>query len=230
MLAFFQIAAAMIQHRMFRDLSLTFLLLAGAAPSLAAQQDGPILSAEREFERVESAGRSALAVGRYAEALAIAHDAYAFAEREFGPAHVLTLRGLNDLAVVHQVRRDYASALPLALQAVGGLERVAGGDHPETLNALANLAQLYIMMERKRDAEPLLRRVLAGRSRTLGADNEATLQSLLELAIFMNGEGRLREIAAEVRRGAEIARTALGEENGTARDLSDAAAAAQRAG
>ncbi|HEY0115589.1 MAG TPA: tetratricopeptide repeat protein [Allosphingosinicella sp.] len=207
--------------------ALPLALLAIPAGAVAAGHDQPVLSAEAEFQRVSGAAQAAFNAGRFGDALMIARDAHAFAAGEFGPSHLLTLRTLNDMAVIHQMQGNHAAALPLALRASGELERTAGPDHPETLNALANLAQLHIRLDRRAEAEPLLRRVYAARERTLGLTNEATLGALLELAIFLNADRRLREIVALLDRGAAAARTALGPESGMAIDLADAAAAAK---
>lgn len=203
---------------------LSAALAVSAVP--AAAQTQPILSAEDEFQRVAGAARAAFSAGRFADALLIARDAYAFAAGELGPAHVLTLRALNDIAVIHQLQGDLNKALPLALQAAGGLEQAAGPDHPETLNALANLAQLHVQLGRHAEAEPLLRRVYNGRERTLGLRHEATLNGLLELAAFLKGRQRLKEIAPLLERGATAAREAIGEESAITRDLTAAAAEA----
>ena len=203
-------------------------LLGVAAPAFA--QEPTILTSEQEFTRVEANGRAALDAGRIGDALLIAQDALTFARREFGPASQLAFRAMNDLAVVRLVKGESAAALPMALEAAGGLERLAGPDHPDTVNAMANLAQLYIALRRPVEAEPLLRRVYTTRVRTLGAAREGTLTALLEWAVFMSREHRLREIAGELQQGAATARTALGADNDTARDLSEAAEAARGAG
>lgn len=205
---------------------MAFLMFLGAALFAWAQQP-PILTSEQEFTRVEANGRAALDAGRTADALLIAQDALAFARREFGADSALAFRAMNDLAVVRQVKGEGEGALPLALAAAGGLERLAGPDHVDTLNALANLAQLYIQLRRPAEAEPLLRRVYTTRVRTLGAAHEGTLTALLEWAVFMSREHRLREIAGELQQGAARARAALGADNETTRDLTQAAEAAR---
>lgn len=211
-----------------RQLIIAGLILGAAIPALAAEQQQPILSAEAEFNRFSQAARAMFSAGRYAEALQMSREAHAFAAAELGPTHPLTLRTLNDIAVIHQMRGDKDAALPVALRAAGELERTAGADHAETLNALANLAQLHVSRGERKQAEPLLRRVQAARERTLGAGHEATLNAVLELAVFLRREQRLREIAALLDRSAAAARAEMGAESAIAIDLTAAAAAAKR--
>jgi len=201
-------------------------LLALAAAGPAAAQD--VLDAESEFRRVAGQAQLAFSAGRFRDALMIAREAHAFAAAELGREHALTLRALNDIAVIHQLQGDHAAALPLALAAAAGLERVVGADHPETLNALANLAQLHVSRGAAGEAEPLLRRVLAARERTLGAKEEATLNALLEFAVFLKREQRLGELAARLDQGAAAARDTFGAEHALAVDLTAAAAEAKK--
>lgn len=203
---------------------LPILLACVAAPAVHAQPR----SAEAAYRSINDQARQAFGTGNYVEALRLSTEARAIAERRLGPTHRLTFQTMNDIAVIHYLQGDYAAALPLALEASAGLERVAGPNDPETLNALANLAQLFVQLRQREDAEPLLRRVYSARERTLGLGNAQTLESLLELAIFLNRGSRLPELTAELERGLEAARTALGEDSNQARDLGDALAAARR--
>lgn len=198
--------------------------LAFATPAIAQAQ--PILGAEAEYQRVASQARAAYNAGRYSQALLIGRDAHAFAAAELGPDHILTLRALNDIAVIYQLQGNFDAALPLALEAAGKLERIAGPDHVETLNALGNLGQLQMARGDAAAAEPLLRRVLEGRTRTLGAGNEATLNAMLELAVFMKRQGRLRELGAQLDRAAATARAETGADSAISLDLANAAAEA----
>lgn len=200
------------------------LALTMAAPA-AAQE---VLDAESEFRRVAGQAQLAFSAGRFRDALMIAREAHAFAAAELGKEHVLTLRALNDIAVIHQLQGDHQAAFPLAVAAAAGLERVAGADHQETLNALANLAQLHVERGAAADAEPLLRRVLSARERTIGAEQEATLNALLELAAFLKRQRRLGEVAARLEQGAAAARAKLGAEHVLAIDLTAAAAEARK--
>ena len=197
-----------------------------AAPAWAFQNQ-PILSAEAEFERFARAAKRLYVSGRYAEALQMSREAHAFAAAELGATHVFTLRALNDIAVIHQLRGEHDLALPLALRAAGELERTAGPEHAETLTALANLAQLHVSRGDKSKAEPLLRRVHASRERALGTGAEATLEALLELAIFLKKEGRLRELAPRLAAAAQAALTSQGADSAITRDLTAAAAEAR---
>jgi hypothetical protein len=208
------------------------LALALGAAALTASpawsfQDQPILSAEAEFERFARAAKRLYVSGRYAEALQMSREAHAFAAAELGATHVLTLRALNDIAVIHQLRGEHDVALPLALRAAGELERSAGPEHAETLTALANLAQLHMSRGDKSQAEPLLRRVHTSRERALGAGAEATLEALLELAIFLKREGRLRELAPRLTAAAQAATASQGADSAITRDLKAAAAEAR---
>ena len=203
------------------------LLLGMGASIPAAALAQPILGPEAEYARVAAQARMAFTAGRYRDALMMTRDAHAFVAAELGQDHVLTLRALNDIAVIHQLQGDLDAALPLALTAAGGLERAAGPDDPETLNALANLAQLHVSRGEFDRAEPLLRRVHEARARTLGAGHEATLNALLELAVFLKRDGRLEQIASLLDRGAAAARAGLGAESAIATDLTAAAAEAK---
>ena len=80
-------------------------------PTVVAAQDSPILSAEAEYERFAGAAKRVFDAGRYPQALSMTRQAHAFAAAELGATHLLTLRTLNDIAVIHQMQGDHAGAL-----------------------------------------------------------------------------------------------------------------------
>jgi hypothetical protein len=211
------------------------LAAAGAAPAdsqtprTKAQQRAAATAAETEYRAVTGRAQEAFGAGDFGRALQLSSQARDLAAARLGRDHPLYFQSLNDIAVVHQILGNEEAALPMALLAAGGLERVSGADDRETLNALSNLAQLYVRLDRSDEAEPLLRRVYATRERVLGLPHQATLNALLELAVFLSRRSRLAEIQPLLERGEAVARTALGPDSSSARDLGEALAASRRA-
>ena len=115
--------------------------------------------------------------GKYAEALLIAQQALALAERTLGEEHPGTLWNVNELAVLYFHQGRYGEAEPLVKRALAARERVLGKEHPDTLKSLNNLAMLCQTQGRYAEAEPLYRRAIEAFERVLGKEHPDTLKS-----------------------------------------------------
>lgn len=80
--------------------------------------------------------------GDYRRACELGEDAYAYAVREMGADHPLTLRAAIELSVGRRRAADYDGALDLAEAAYARLNRLYGPDNPDTMAAAICLANI----------------------------------------------------------------------------------------
>jgi tetratricopeptide (TPR) repeat protein len=67
--------------------------------------------------------------GKYKEAVTVAEEALALAERGLGKEHPNTLTNVNNLALLYQAQGRYPEAEPLYKRAIEARERVLGKEH-----------------------------------------------------------------------------------------------------
>ncbi|MGA7324297.1 MAG: CHAT domain-containing tetratricopeptide repeat protein [Rhodomicrobium sp.] len=151
--------------------------------------------------------------GKYAEAIAIAQQALALAERTLGERHPDTLRILNNLASLYSSAGRYAEAEPLYKRVLEAKERTLGKEHPDTLRTTGNLALLYYDLGRYDEAEPLAKRTLEARERVLGKEAPETLDSINGLGLLYQIQGRHKEAEPLLRRAFSGREHLLGKEH-----------------
>jgi CHAT domain-containing protein/Tfp pilus assembly protein PilF len=115
--------------------------------------------------------------GRYADAIPIAQQVVAIAEKALGSDHPEVAATLNNLAVLYRNEGRYSDAEPLYERALAIREKAFGRDHPDVAASLNNLAELYNAQGRYADAQPLYQRLLA------------IAASLNETAKLLDGQG-----------------------------------------
>src|SRR2546430_2773741 len=106
--------------------------------------------------------------GDYAQALALAQEAYALSRHLPDPAHPLVAAVLTNLATLYDTLGDYAVAQPLYEQALELSCRVLGADHPQVAAVRANLAVLCAATNRPDKALAHQEAALAIDDRMLG--------------------------------------------------------------
>ncbi len=129
-----------------------------------------------------SSSRSCSPSGRFKEAIPLAEQLVANAERTQGAAHA-------DVADALAVLSDAESGAGLTARAVGSLERAiaireraSGPDDPGVAQDCNALAVLHFGQGNYKAAEPLMTRALAIRERALGPEAPETAQSVNNLA------------------------------------------------
>ena len=131
-----------------------------------------------------------------ARALALAVNALALAEANFGRDHADTLAAVHRSCSEHHAQGDDERAEPLYIRALEGRERVQGRDHADTLASASALAGLYELHGRYDEAEPLYIRTLEARDRTLGRSHPDALSTVVSLSGVYEVQGRFAEAAA----------------------------------
>ena len=139
--------------------------------------------------------------GTYEEAIKVAQQALALAERMLGPDHPDTLSGVNDLGVFYQAQGRMGEAEPLLKRAVAGREKALGPEDPATLMSIDFLGSLYLALGRYGEAEPLLKRAVATCEKTLEQDHPVMILSVNNLGVLYLKEGRYGEAEPLLKRG-----------------------------
>jgi tetratricopeptide (TPR) repeat protein len=91
--------------------------------------------------------------GRYSEALPLAVNAVALAERLHGPDHPNVGTALNNLGLLYRALERNAEAEPVYKRYLAIREKTLGPDHPNVATALNNLAVMYRAQGRYAEAE-----------------------------------------------------------------------------
>jgi CHAT domain-containing protein/tetratricopeptide (TPR) repeat protein len=131
--------------------------------------------------------------GKYTEAVKLAEETFALAERRLGAEHPLTLLSVNNLGSLYQAQGRYIEAEPLLKLALKGYEKTQGREHPDTLRSANNLGGLYQAQGRYIEAEPLWNRALAGYEKALGVKHPDTLRSVNNLGFLYRVQERYSE-------------------------------------
>jgi serine/threonine protein kinase/Flp pilus assembly protein TadD len=98
-----------------------------------------------------------------------------------GKDHPLTLRNINDLAVLYTKQKKYEDADRLFDEVLEARKRKLGDDHPDTLESKNDLAMLYKEQGRYEEAEKYLLEAVRGRLSKLGDKHPQTIESLKNL-------------------------------------------------
>lgn len=176
------------------------LLVAGFAhlDLLHAQSSGEDLkTVNAEVVRLHEAGR-------YSEALPLAVNAVALAERLHGPDHPNVGTALNNLGLLYRALERNAEAEPVYKRYLAIREKTLGPDHPNVATALNNLAVMYRAQGRYAEAESYYKRSLSIREKALGPDSPQVGTSLGNLGQLYHAQGRYAEAELLARRDLAI--------------------------
>lgn len=80
---------------------------------------------------------------KYKEAMGVAEEALAAAQKTYGKSSPETALSLNNLAMLSKVHKDFVRAEKLYLQSLEISEKIVGPEHPDLTIPLSNLAMLY---------------------------------------------------------------------------------------
>ncbi len=129
--------------------------------------------------------------GSLEEALPLAKEALAIAEKRFGPNDANTGLSLEYLADMYAYLGNVAAAEPLYKRAVKICKRVYGPESIEYANSLAEVAILYHETYRYDDAAPLYKQSIEIATKALGDPNHPNLAlTLNNLADVYYRQGR----------------------------------------
>ena len=132
-------------------------------------------------------GEALLALGRIDEGERTVK--LALAGLAAGGDSVETAIALNNLALLHQWRRQYGEAIEVVAKSIAIMERICGPEHPLLLRPLNNLAVLYATTNRNAEAETAFRRAQALSEKMLPPDHPAYGVLLANYAAFLRKTG-----------------------------------------
>ena len=182
-------------------------VLASALPTAPRAQDAPDIGALNKQVRQLHLDRKS------AEAMPIAEQTLALAERTLGADHPDTLSSVENLADLYYDQGRETEAETLYRRVLEARERVLGPDDPDTLVSLNDLGGFLQTQGRNNEAEPLIRRGVEARGRVLGPDHADTLESVSYLAALYNAQSRYDEAEPLFKRALEARERVLGPEH-----------------
>jgi serine/threonine protein kinase len=150
-----------------------------------------------------------LSLGRHEEALADADRALAIQRAVFGAEHPqVALVLVNRMAILGAARR-WSEVEILAREAEAILAASVGEGHPWMFAVHNGLAEALAEQGRKKEALRLHREILVRRERLLGRKHESLVTSRANIGRLLLELGSPGEAAAELERGAAVAREIL---------------------
>ena len=183
------------------------LLLAAA---LALWPCSLALAQSKQADAISARVEGLYKAGKYADALPLAQQVLAVAEKELGRDHWALARPLNNLAQIYEKQGKLADAEQMYRRALALYEKAVGANHPYVAMALNNVADVLAAENRAADAEVLYKRTLAIREKALGADHVDVAQSLTNLGmVYYKRDGRPAQAEPLLRRALAIRERAL---------------------
>jgi tetratricopeptide (TPR) repeat protein len=150
-------------------------------------------SSDTSWEQLEAKFEALLEQRQYAEALKVAEEALAVAEKTFGPEHPNVARSLHNKAILLLAQGRLAEAEPLFKRTLTIYENTLDPAHPVLVTPLHNLAFLYARQGRYAEAETHVKRALAIQENALGANHPRMAELLKTLAFVYTAQGRYAE-------------------------------------
>jgi tetratricopeptide (TPR) repeat protein len=129
-------------------------------------------------------------LGKYADAEAVAQEAFRLRRDTLGPRHATVASSLDDLGSMIMVQGDIARAEPLMREALAIKRAVLPADDPQLATGLNNLAYLLWRKGQLDEAESMYREALSIDRRALGSDHPEIPTKLINLAILLRDRGR----------------------------------------
>jgi CHAT domain-containing protein/Tfp pilus assembly protein PilF len=180
--------------------SLIFLLLLG--PTRMSAQESLWKQLDAKASKLQNEGH-------YKEALPIAIQALAAAQKAFAADDTRIATALGNLATVHQSLFTFDKAEQLYKQALAIDEKKLAPDSADLASDLNNLASLYVQQGRYAEAEPLFHRGLAIDEKALGQENPDLATDLNNLALLCVRQGKFAEAEPLYQRALKIDEKAL---------------------
>ena len=185
----------------------------GAGVRGTAGTQRPAAVATSEADELNSAARALYHQGKYKEALALAQQSLAAAQRQHGANHPQVGRAYHNLGVLYGDLGRQAEAEDAYKRGLAIREKALGAEHPDVAQSIYSLANLYRIMGRNAESEPLHKRALALREKVRGPNHPDVAQSLGGIAELYRSVDRLAEAEPLYKRALEIREKALGPEH-----------------
>ncbi len=122
--------------------------------------------------------------GNYAQASALAKQAYDMALANFGRQHINTADSMLKLGIINETLGNYDVAKQHMTEAMEILVQELGPSHEDVAIVLTNLANLYFEQNQPEQSELHHKKALEIRMRTLGENDPAVAQSMYNLAVL----------------------------------------------
>jgi serine/threonine protein kinase/tetratricopeptide (TPR) repeat protein len=137
-------------------------------------------------------GYAFFAIGDSQKALRHNLQAYALAEKLYGPDDVQTLHALGNVLPMYTDTAQHDKAEQTGLKLLAAFERTGKTDTHEALVCMSNLASLYLKLNRPREALALMERAVEGR-RKLDGEGPRSFASMNNLAMTYDDLGELNK-------------------------------------
>lgn len=154
-----------------------------------------------------------VSLGRYAEALEAAQQAFDLHHTLYGTEHPDTLYSLNNLAIGYSKLGDWQKAVELSKTVYEGRLRLYGEDHESTVSCANNVAIYSVMLGNYEEAAAMMEAACRSIERLLGADHPRTVTLLNNLAAIYAKLERHRESTQLLHRVYDTQLRTLGEDH-----------------
>ncbi len=171
--------------------------------ALASLLPVPALAAEeRTWEELKAQAEVLYREKRIPDAVRVAEEAAAEAERKFGPEHVNAAIALDGLVTMYRLAAEdaktrYLRSGRLLEHALAVAEKAEKPDDPIVLSIVHNLAKLYHSQRRYTEAEQLYQRALEGWEQAPEPNTLRMASALYQLAEVHEAQGKRGEAEAE---------------------------------
>lgn len=149
-------------------------------------------------------------MGRFGTAEPLCIQAFAIAEKIFGPKHQNTATALNNIALLKIHKGDLQEVEQLLFRAQEIYIQQFGSAHHYVARVQSNLASLYHFQGRFLEAKSIHETVLKTRMKNLGPNHLETAKTLNNLATTLQALGELTEAEPKFQQVFEIRQTLLG--------------------
>lgn len=185
------------------------------------------LTTTRQIDRLDPAGRSALArageldrlvqeryrKGQYSDAVPAAQESLKIVKDTLGEEHPRYASILNMLAVLHEKLGDFAGSEKLFQQSLEIKKKTQGENHPDYPIGLNNLAQLYMERGNYAQAKPLFQQALEIKKKILGAESSSYGTALNNLAVLYEKLGDYDAAETLLQEAVAIKKAMVGEDD-----------------
>jgi len=120
-------------------------LIIAVALAMDAFIIAPAFPQQEKADRLNARVMALYQAGKLAEAVPLAQQALAIAEKASGPTHPKVAQSLNNLAVLYRDQGRYADAEPLFGRSLAIREKALGPNHPDVAQSLNNLGLLGLL-------------------------------------------------------------------------------------
>ncbi len=155
---------------------------------------------------LQSIASAMCGLGMLDEALVPQQEAVRIRREQLGERDAVTLRSVNELGTLLDLRGDIDGAEKHYREAADGLREVLGEAHPDTLYAMSCLGVLLNIKGEYTESEALQRAALNGLIAALGRDDRRTVTAMNNLGTVLRKMNRAADAEPYTREALEICR------------------------